>query len=94
MKIISWRRFLTFVTILLLLIILFLYMALRKEPATLIDVQEYQVISGDTLWDIGTTYKPKSMSIQEYIYNLKEFNQINSTIYPNQTIKILIYREV
>lgn len=52
------------------------------------------VQSGETLWGIASENRPETMSIQEYIYNLKQYNNIGSTIYENQKIKILIYEEV
>ena len=93
MKIYDWRRFLTFLAILLFSIINILYQCSRQEPQV-IETKEHTVQSGETLWGIATAFRPQTMSIQEYIYNLKQFNNIDSTIYPAQKIQILIYEEV
>lgn len=92
MKIYDWRKFTTFIAIVLFLVAVCLSQCGKKD-ATITEVQEYEVQSGDTLWNIGTQYRPQNMSIQEYIYNLKKYNNIGSTIYPEQVLKILIYEE-
>ena len=91
MKIYDWRKFTTFLAIVLFLVLLILTQCTRKKQVP--KVQEYEVQSGETLWEIATMYRPKDMSIQEYIYNLKEYNSIGSIIYPNQVLKILVYEE-
>lgn len=91
MKIYDWRKFTTFLAIVLFLVLLILTQCTRKKQVP--KVQEYEVQSGETLWEIATMYRPKDMSIQEYIYNLKEYNNIGSIIYPNQVLKILVYEE-
>lgn len=93
MRICNWKRFLTFITLVILFIILILSIINQKERPY-VDVIDYQVEAGDTLWEISSKYRPDDMSIQEYIYNLKKFNDIGSIIYPKQTIHILIYKEV
>lgn len=93
MKICSWKRFLTFIAVVLFLVILVLSILIHKEPQV-IDTKEYEIQSGETLWSIATQFKPHYMSIQEYIYNLREYNNIDCLIYPNEVIQILIYEEV
>ena len=92
LKICDWKRFLTFCAVVLLLLIIALHQCSRKELKVK-EVEEYTVQSGETLWSIGTEFKPENMSIQEYIYNLKKYNNIDSTIYPEQVIQVLIYEE-
>lgn len=94
MKICNWKRFITFLVTLIALIILITVLILTNKTHKLSGTQEYTIQSGETLWSIASTFRPSTMSIQEYIYNLQQFNQINSTIYPEQTIQILIYEEV
>lgn len=93
MKIYDWKRFTTFISILLIFILIILHSCSKKE-LVIKETQEYKVQSGETLWNIGTKYRPKGMSIQEYIYNLQKFNNIDSMIYPEQEIQILVYEEV
>lgn len=92
MKIYDWKRFTTFIAILLFFVCLLLHQCSKKEPKV-IEIQDYTIQSGETLWNIGTQFRPKTMSIQEYIFNIQKFNNIDSTIYPEQEIKILIYEE-
>ena len=92
MKICNWKRFTTFLAIVMLLACVILHQCSKKELQVK-DVEEYTVQSGETLWSIGTEYRPATMSIQEYIYNLQKYNNIGSIIYPKQVIKILIYEE-
>lgn len=93
MRINDWRKFVTFIA-LLLFIATSVLLIICKENHEVKEVIEYEVECGDTLWSIGTEYRPNDMSIQEYIYNLQEYNNIGSIIYPNQIIQILIYEEV
>lgn len=93
MKIYSWKRLLTFIAIVLLFIGIILHQCTIKKQEV-IDIKEYTVQSGETLWSIASAYRPEHMSIQEYIYNLKEYNNIGSMVYANQKLQILIYEEV
>lgn len=90
MKIISWRRLFTFLFALLLLFAIICF-ALTKDNSEVKDVQTYEIKSGETLWSIASKYKPETMSIQEYIYNLQAYNNIGCLIYPKQEIKVLVY---
>ena len=93
MKIYDWKKFLTFIAIVVFFIAVILYGCLRKVNPELIDTIEYEAEEGDTIWWISQNYVPKGMTIQEYIYNLQEYNNIGSIIYPHQKIQILIYKE-
>ena len=77
------------ITILLAIVILS-----NQSKHELVETQNYTVQVGDTLWSIASNYRPRTMSIQEYIFNLQEFNNISPEIYPQQEIQILIYEEV
>ena len=57
--------------------------------------QTHIVESGETLYDISYRYleNTNSIDIREYVYELREFNDIDSLIYPGQKIKILNVRE-
>ena len=98
MKIYDWRKFASFiitvVCVVLLIALTILAVQMVKEERELDHTESYTIQSGETLWEIGTRYRPETMSIQEYIFNLQEFNHIGSIIYPEQEIQILIYKEV
>lgn len=52
--------------------------------------EDYMVVKGDTLWSIAAENKKAGQDIREYIYELREINDMNDClIYPNQTIKII-----
>lgn len=90
MKIISWRKFLTFVAVVLLFTAVILHQCSKEErqPKT---TESYTIHSGETLWSIGTKNRPQDMSIQEYIYRLETHNGITADIRAGQTIELLIF---
>ena len=91
----KFRTFLfTLFSIIFLIVLTILAIQEINKEKKLERTETYTIQSGDNLWQIGSKYRPSNMSIQEYIYNLQEYNNINSTIYPNQEIQILIYEEV
>ena len=86
-KIVDKSRFITFICIAILFIATTL--AVVKPEEHIIDhTEEYTVQYGDTLWGIGTQYRPSNMSIQEYLFNLEQYNGITPEIRPEQKIKI------
>ena len=94
MKIYDWRKFITFLAVVLLFAILILHQC-SKPKLEVQDIQEYEVQSGETLWSIASDHRPSSMSIQEYLYNLRAINnKEDCTIYPNEILQILIYEEM
>jgi len=52
-------------------------------------MQEYVISEKETLWQIASEYKPKEMSYEQYLYELRQVNEDISTIYPGQKINIL-----
>ena len=63
---------------------------IAPKTTEIIEVQDYIVGQGDTLWSIATEYKREKQDIREYVYQLAELNNIdNCLIYPGQTIKII-----
>ena len=87
MKIVNQKRFITFVTVsLLLLISIFNLCFARSEVIT----EDYIVSSGETLWSIASEHKKLGQDIRKYIYELREINNFNDCmIYPGQVIKII-----
>lgn len=65
----------------------------NKTDLKITATESYTISSGETLWEICTKYRPDGMTIQEYIYNVQNHNQIGAEIHPGQTIELLIYEE-
>ena len=97
MKIVNWKKFATFLTtvicLALLIALTILAVNMVKEERELERIENYQVESGETLWSICTKYRPSDMSIQEYLFNVEEYNGIGSMVYAGQTIQVLVYKE-
>lgn len=92
MRIYDWKKFVTFLALLIFTLVVLLYGCSRKPQVK--EVQEYTVTSGETLWGIAKRYCPDSMSLQEYIYNIRKLNNCaDCLIYPNEVLQILIYEE-
>lgn len=54
-----------------------------------VHTEEYVVSDGDTLWSIASEYKQEKQDVREYVYQLRELNNIDCIIYPGQTIQII-----
>lgn len=86
MKICNWKRFITFIAIVILLLIVGLSQCSKKELQVK-EVQEYKVQSGetyivqkgDTIWGISTSVmKEKNIEcdIRKVVYQIREDNNI------------------
>ena len=60
-----------------------------ETSAAIVETEDYVVNDGDTLWTIATEYKKDKQDVREYVYQLRELNNIDCIIYPGQTIKII-----
>lgn len=50
---------------------------------------EIQIIEGDTLWAIALHYMPKDYDVRRMVYDIKEFNGMNTSyIYPGDILKV------
>lgn len=87
LRIVNKKRFISFISITMILIIsIFNCVSAIKT----VEYQEYTVVQGDTLWSIASENKKTGQDIREYIYELREINNMNDClIYPNQTITII-----
>ena len=48
------------------------------------------VSAGDTLWSISCKYKKSGQDVREYVYELRELNNLDDCIiYPGQVIQII-----
>lgn len=55
-------------------------------------VKAVTICQGDTLWSIAEKYKPNNIYMPEYIYDIKELNNMdNSNIHIGDTILVYIY---
>lgn len=87
MRIINKKRFMTSVSVLVILIISIFNLCLAKTEVV---TEDYVVSTGDTLWSIASKNKRAGQDVREYIYELREVNDMNDCmIYPNQVIKIV-----
>lgn len=87
MRIANKKRFISVVTILMIILIALLN---RCVAYKIIKTEDYMVSTGDTLWSIACEYKNPEQDVREYLYNLRELNELNDCIiYPGQVIKII-----
>ena len=47
---------------------------------------QHKVSYGDTLWNLALEYKPESMTMNEYMSWVYEYNDMNDTIFPGDVI--------
>ena len=87
MRIVNKKIFIiSIVIIIALLISLFNLCFAKTEVVT----EDYVVSAGETLWSIASENKKAGQDVREYIYELREVNNMNDCmIYPNQVIKII-----
>lgn len=87
MRIINKRKFITSILIFILAIISVLNFCFAKAE---VETEEYVVSVGETLWSIARENKKDGQDIREYIYELRQLNNLEDcVIYPNQVIKII-----
>ena len=93
-RIVNRTRFITFVTVLILLFYVIVAGIFSKATALDNNRNSYvtiEVAEGDTLWDITRTYGNPKKDIGENIYDICKENGIkNSIIYPGEELLIKI----
>lgn len=62
-----------------------------KETRTqIIETEDYTVSVGETLWSIACENKKEKQDVREYVYQLRQLNNIDDCIIvPGQTIQII-----
>ena len=86
-RIANKRRFITSIVIMIALLISIFNLCFAKQEVV---TEEYVVSTGETLWSIASKNKKIGQDVREYIYELREINNMNDClIYPNQVIKII-----
>ena len=94
MKIYDWKKFGTFLAIVLFLVIVALHCCRKQEPKVE-HIEEHNVECGETIWSIASDHKPNAMSIQEYVYYIRELNNEDDCIINiGQKLQIPIFEEV
>lgn len=87
LKIVNVKKFVTSIAIFILLVISICNLCFAKAE---IETEEYVVSAGETLWSIASENKKDGQDIREYIYELRQLNNLEDcVIYPNQVIKII-----
>lgn len=94
-KIISKTRFYLFIITLLIILTTSILLILdRKEVHSSCyhtAHEEFQVLEGDTLWDIASIYLSPGEDIRKMLYDIRKFNNMDTGhIYPGDIIKIPI----
>lgn len=92
-KIVNKNRFYTFITLLFILSVIILSIfttSLRAHSRILKqNYKELVVYPGDTLWDIALEYKPSDYDVRDMVYQIKEFNNMETSyIIPGEVLKI------
>jgi len=87
-------RFMTFITIILVMTTIISGFALGGGVAGTEKPEHKSVMvsAGDTLWEIADTNKPTSRSIRQYIADIRAINDIDpGNLYPGQVINVPVY---
>ncbi|MBU5426605.1 LysM peptidoglycan-binding domain-containing protein [Tissierella pigra] len=96
-KIINKNRFYSFITssFIILSLVIFSLLTTNKVHSSIykIDYKEVKVAEGDTLWTIAMNHLPSNMDIRRMVYEIKEFNDMDSGyIYPGNIIKVPVIK--
>lgn len=87
MRIVNKKRFITVITILSIMLISIFNLSFAK---TKVETENITVSAGDTLWSIACEYKKSGQDVRQYIYELRQLNNLNDcVIYPGQVLKII-----
>ena len=93
-RIVNKKRFYLFITSLFAVIAIVLSLFANNmvhSSVYEIEYEEVKVVEGDTLWNITSKYLSKDTDIRRMIYDIKEFNKMDTSyIYPGDVIKIPI----
>lgn len=75
MRIKNKKRFITSMTILVLIIISIFNLVFANVDKS-VNIEEHTVVCGETLWSIATEYKKDGQDVREYIYEVRKLNNL------------------
>lgn len=88
MRIANKYKFIRSISISVFLVIAIFNISTAKSNEA--ETISYTVCKGDTLWTIAEEYKTDNKDIRQYIFELKQLNNMtNSNIYEGQELKIV-----
>lgn len=91
-KNINWRRGITKTISMLFLVLIFIFsIGAIVDPANANKEEQFIeviVAKNESLWSIAEKYDDNKIDLRKFIYQIKELNQINDTIYPGQVLYI------
>lgn len=95
-KITNMKRFISFIVVLILIIgaTVVAFATINHREYTMVNTKVVVVSEGQSIWTIVETNNliPEGMDIREYIHNVRELNNLEtSLIYPGQIIELPIY---
>ena len=87
MKIVNKKRFISVISVIALIVITLFS---NCYSAKKVETENYTVSAGDTLWSISCKYKKSGQDVREYVYELRELNNLDDCIiYLGQVIQII-----
>ena len=90
MRIVNRKKFIRSVSILIFLLVGLFNISVAKSNKEM-EIIDYTIVPGQTLWSIAREYTPNSKDIRDTIHEIKDLNNMqDSNIYAGQTIKIKI----
>lgn len=75
----------------ILIVAITLSAANKANKAT--EYRQYNVKSGDTLWDISVAITPSYRDVRDTIDEIKDKNNLDGFVYEGQRISIPVYEE-
>ncbi len=96
MKIVNKKKFFRSLLILIFIVAIttICINSIFNKPKYNLSEHTYIVSKDETLWEIAERYKYPSQDIRDYIYKIKELNNMKSaSISEGQELTIIIYEE-
>lgn len=97
-KISNIKRFISFIIMMIIIITTtVIIFANNSKEYNMVDTKSVVVSNGQSIWTIAESNNliPEGMDIREYIHNIRELNNLGtSLIYPGQIIELPIYEIV
>ncbi|HLR20408.1 MAG TPA: LysM peptidoglycan-binding domain-containing protein [Tissierellaceae bacterium] len=92
-RVVNKNRFYLFITSLLIIILIIstsFISSLKAHGMVLKEnYKEYTVYPGDTLWNIALKYKPNNYDVRDMVYEIRDFNDMNTFyITPGEILKV------